>query len=288
MALRLDTDLPLTLTGAPSAPPTALHARSRRMQRRFLALLAVGATSAGTGCGTDRNKDWDWSDFWSGYDYDCTQQSEVSHSERVDEDTDECPTLTAETVVKRRQEVEEYAYGYGYDYENYLDSYYANCGPVESDLDCTTSRASSESAVSCVCTYTVECELIWGCCGYGRPYLDAAGAPVATSATTRPDWSRPPVVALDRLTAAEREQLRDYWLKNAAAEHSLTQRSGGCCRWWSTTSPPMPTSPGRRSPGPSTRAVQRCGARWWRPLRRWRPHPPLLGPIPRRPARTAS
>ena len=68
------------------------------------------------------------------------------------------------------------------------------------------------------CTYQYTCS---SCCGYGRPYLDAAGAPVEADTRATSDWAsgsdRPDTGAL---TAEQRGAIGRYWLKNARAEHS--------------------------------------------------------------------
>lgn len=211
MAIQLATDRPLSLTGEAQVPSVAVHPRSRRMQRRFLALVVLGVGSAGSGCDSE--------------DDGCKEpRRKMSLTVSVDEAAPTCPPMSARELVDTRASRFEDSYfgGYGYDSGDYLAGYYSDCGRVQKDAEptCTEVQSRSETDVQCSCTYTVTCTYNMGCCGYGRPYFDAAGAPIATTATSRPDWSRSPVVSLDRLSPAEREQLRDFWLKNAAAEHS--------------------------------------------------------------------
>lgn len=75
-----------------------------------------------------------------------------------------------------------------------------------------------QSQAEAECTYEYTCNV---CCGYGRPFLDADGAPVKAEAASGPGWDggphRPRVVGL---SPGERAEIGRYWLENARAEHS--------------------------------------------------------------------
>jgi hypothetical protein len=68
------------------------------------------------------------------------------------------------------------------------------------------------------CTYEYTCYV---CCGYGRPYLDHAGAPVLAPTAPGRGWDEsadPPDIS--DLSEGERREIGGYWLQNARAEHS--------------------------------------------------------------------
>ena len=68
------------------------------------------------------------------------------------------------------------------------------------------------------CTYEHFCMI---CCGYGRPFLDASGAPALAETGPNGDWSHGPhSPRVHELSEAERAEIGAYWLQNARAEHS--------------------------------------------------------------------
>lgn len=68
------------------------------------------------------------------------------------------------------------------------------------------------------CTYEYTCS---SCCGYGRPYLDATGAPVEAETQPSGAWAQgAEQPAAGDLTPDQRVVIGRYWLKNARSEHS--------------------------------------------------------------------
>jgi hypothetical protein len=86
------------------------------------------------------------------------------------------------------------------------------------DVECSPDSPRLTAQTGRDCTYEYVCYI---CCGYGRPYLDGAGAPVMAEGRKAAGWAsapgRPDVAAL---SAAERAVIGAYWLENARAEHS--------------------------------------------------------------------
>jgi hypothetical protein len=211
-----ETPLSLDTAGVPrSTASVAAHPRSVAFRRRLLALLLGAAVpSFAAACLDDKSADDDESegedddesgqyedddDGYYSYGYDCPDYEpvELTRGMAMPADAEQCP---AEPEVEELMGPAQAGYYEGY---NYYD-----CGGVE-----------FVDEQSDICTYTLTC-MPWNCCGYGRPYLDADGLAVASGATESPAWSAPSDQGADDLTAPERDAIRDFWLKNAAAEHS--------------------------------------------------------------------
>lgn len=186
---------PLALDRTPATEAAVPHPRSLAMRSRLLALVLAGPAA---GCG------------W--FEGDCGEYDPVTITRALDKtaDADCAANPGKERLLEEGRDPSDDAsegdsgttsYSYGY-------SAYA----------CEDVQLVDESAE--LCTYTMSCEP-WSCCGYGRPYLDAGGQAVASGTTEGPEWSTEvDAPGIDALTDAERAAIRDFWLKNAAAEHS--------------------------------------------------------------------
>jgi hypothetical protein len=89
---------------------------------------------------------------------------------------------------------------------------------ADEDVSCTIENLELVDQTDQSCTYEYDCVT---CCGYGRPFLDAAGRPVTAEAIHSRGWDqgalRPRTAAL---TPEERAAVARYWTWNARAEHS--------------------------------------------------------------------
>ena len=183
-------EVPLSLTLHLEQRPLQSHSRSRLLRNRLLLVLGLGVSAvASAGCIGMNCPDY------------ASTTLEV-FLDLGDKETS-CPAEPAQSQLMIDEETrldERYAYDAEYTGGN-------ECGP-----------AALLQQEGTICTYTITCEP-WSCCGYGRPYLDEDGNAVAATSTPRTDWSEPVSVS-GALSDAEREQLVEFWLKNAAAEHS--------------------------------------------------------------------
>jgi len=172
----------MTMHDATFAPPDS----SDTLRLRLLVALGLGASTL-SGC-------------WVSKCENATQTITVSLDALAGDSGDTSPdtAVALEDCPTESQAAAELIYAAG-----------EYCGVVDPTL---VSQSDSD------CTYEYACQV---CCGYGRPFLDATGAPALAGTAPSTAWAREPgapgVAALD---PAERQAIGAYWLQNARAEHS--------------------------------------------------------------------